>query len=120
MTLNDPEIEAEWSFSVKICFGLGIQRVGVSGFRTKLFENLQRYPYTVSDKKCSLAILVSSKVRLCGYSRGFAGKGASIQMRVGSSKMAIIRFFTRYISQTFTPKATVIILCYVADSPLRP
>ena len=23
---------------------------GVSGFRTKLFENLQSYPYTVSDK----------------------------------------------------------------------
>jgi len=24
MTLNDPEIEAAWSFCVKICFGLGI------------------------------------------------------------------------------------------------
>ena len=46
MTLND----LEWPFCVKICFGLGNYGLGVSGFRTKLFENLQSYPYDVSDK----------------------------------------------------------------------
>ena len=48
---NDTKIDdLEWPFCVKICFGLGNGWVGVSGFRTKLFENLQSYPYTVSDK----------------------------------------------------------------------
>ena len=46
MTLND----LEWPFCVKICFGLSNLCVGVSGFRTILFENLHSYPYTVSDK----------------------------------------------------------------------
>ena len=59
MTLND----LEWPFCVKICFGLG-NWVGVSGFQTKLFENLKSYLYTVSDKIVAHAgILVSSKVR---------------------------------------------------------
>jgi len=53
MTLNDPE----WPFCVKICFGLSNYWVGVSGFRTKLFENLQSYPYTVSDKNVAQGIL---------------------------------------------------------------
>jgi len=35
-------------------------------------------------------------------------------MRVGSSKMSIFVSFARYIFRTFTCKATVIILCYVA------
>jgi len=44
MTLND----REWSFCVKIWFGLGIQWVG---FRRKLFGNLQSFAYTVSGIK---------------------------------------------------------------------
>ena len=48
--------------------------VGVSRFRTKLFENLQSYPYTVSDKSrhpiYSPEILVSRKV---SFMRIFAG-----------------------------------------------
>jgi len=36
-----------------------------------------------------------------------------LQMRVGSSKMAIFAYFTRYIFRTFISKATSIILCYV-------
>ena len=43
MTLND----LEWPFCVKICFGLGNLWVGVSGFRTKLFVNLQSYTHTI-------------------------------------------------------------------------
>jgi len=34
-------------------------------------------------------------------------------MRVGLSKMKIFPYFTRYIFRIFTPKATIIILCYV-------
>jgi len=36
------------------------------------------------------------------------------QMTVGSSKMAIFALFARYIFRTFTFKATIIILYYVA------
>jgi len=36
-------------------------------------------------------------------------------MRVGSSKMAIFAYFTRYIFRTFTSKATIIMLCYVVQ-----
>ena len=36
-----------------------------------------------------------------------------LQMRVGSSKMAIFAYFTRHIFRNFTSKATIIILRYV-------
>jgi len=70
MTLND----LEWQFRVKICFGLGNWWVRVSGFRTKLFENLQSYPYNVCDKNVAQERnFWQYKV----YTRGFSGEGAS-------------------------------------------
>ena len=52
--LNEGGVGTNWRFSTNrppyLGNGASNWCVGVSGFRTKLFENLQRYPYTVSDK----------------------------------------------------------------------
>jgi len=48
-------------------------------------------------------------MRMCGYSRGFAGEGASNES--GSSKMVIFASFACYIFRTFMSKATIIVLC---------
>ena len=42
-------------FALKSVSGSATNEFGVSGFRTKLFEHLQSYPYTVSDKNVGLA-----------------------------------------------------------------
>jgi len=42
--------------------------------------------------------------------RGSLARG--LQMRVGSSKMAIFAYFTRYIFRIFTSKATTIIILF--------
>jgi len=47
MTLND----LEWPFCVKICFGLGIQWVGVLAFGENCSEIYRAYAYTVSGNK---------------------------------------------------------------------
>ena len=53
----------EWSFWVKIWFGLGIQWVGVLAVWRKLFGNLHSYAYTVSgNKQESSAKLTNQRV----------------------------------------------------------
>jgi len=60
-------------------------------------------------QKCSPGIAVSMRIR---FVRIFAGVRWR-QMRVGSSKMAIFAYFTRYVFRTFTFNAAIIILYYV-------
>jgi len=59
-------------------------------------------------QKCSSGIVVSSKMRFVDIALEMGR-----QMRVGWSKIAIFLSFAQYIVQTFTPMATIIILCYV-------
>ena len=50
-TETDDQNDLELSFCVKIWFELDIQWVGVSGFRIKLFGNLQSYTHRLSAAK---------------------------------------------------------------------
>jgi len=76
----------------------------------KLFENLQSYPHTISDKNCIPGILVSSNVRFMRIFAGFRKLSLERerQMRVGSSKTAIFCSFAFYIFRSFTFKATIL------------
>ena len=87
MTLND----RAWPFCVKICFGLGNWWVGVPGFLTKLFENLQSYPYTVSDKNVAQGRF-SGSIRFMQIFAGVRWRGG-VKWQWGSLKMAIFGSF---------------------------
>jgi len=54
----------------------------------------------LSEAKCSPGILISSKISFCGYSRGFAGKGASNES--GVVENGDFRFFRSLSSEQFT------------------
>ena len=56
-------------------------------------------------------IFLVEKINHADIRRGALARG--LQMRVGSSKMAIFAYFTRHVFGTFTSKATIIILRYV-------
>jgi len=74
---------------------------------------MQIDPY-YQRQKCSPENSVSSEVKLIRIFGGVRQRGG-LQMRVGSSKMLIFAYFTRYIFRirTFTSKAKIIILRYV-------
>ena len=94
MTLNWPWMAIMRSVALHTC---------LSEPTTKIWMKIDPYYQRL---KCSPGIAVSSKVR---FMRIFGG----VQMKVGSSKMAIFAYFTRHIFRTFTSEATVITLRYV-------
>jgi len=69
-----------------------------SGFRTKLFENLQSYPYTVSNKNVAQG-KVYADIRGGSLERGH-------QVKVGSLKNGDFRFIRSLSSEHFTYMAT--------------
>ena len=84
-------LEWPWKaiFCVKICFGSATNGLEFP-FRTKLFENLQSYPYTVSDKNVAQGTYGS--IRFMQILVGGSLESGR-QMRVESLKMAIFASF---------------------------
>jgi len=86
----------------------------VSESTTKIWMKIDLY---YQRQKCSPGIAVSSSKIYADIRRGSLARG--LQMRVGSSKIAIFAYFTRHIFRTFTSKATIIILSCSPIVPLQ-
>ena len=91
-TLDDPELTLNGYYA--LCC---ITHIALGAHHKNLNE----------DRPILSGIVASSKIR---FMWGSLQRG--LQMRVGSSKMAIFAYFTCYIFRTSTFKATIIILFY--------
>jgi len=63
-----------WMAALKSVSGSATNGFGVSSFRTKLFENLQSYPYTVSDRNVAQETY-SGSIRFMQISAGVRWRG---------------------------------------------